>query len=93
MLISHNENGNIKKIYNSPIRPLTNHYVISIHFVIGKEERNVGYFTSLDSGVAAPGVYPLPTTIDVDRIAGWTHSQLVDKLVENMARTMPAGWQ
>jgi hypothetical protein len=92
-LISQHENG-LSRIYSPPIQPsLTNHYFISIYFVIGKQEWNVGCLISLGfygEGVATPGFYPLPTTIDVDRIAGWTHSQLVDELVQRKHGTNDA---
>jgi hypothetical protein len=51
-------------------------------FVNGKLKRNSAFSLFLREGIATPGFYPLPETIEIDRIAGWTHSQLKDALVQ-----------
>ena len=50
-------------------------------FVNGKLKRNSAFSLFLREGIATPGFYPLPETIEIDRIAGMTHSQLKDALV------------
>ena len=45
-------------------------------FVNGKLKRNSAFYLVLREGIATPGFYQLPTTIEVDRIASLTHSQL-----------------
>ncbi|KAL3793356.1 hypothetical protein ACHAW5_006340 [Stephanodiscus triporus] len=49
-------------------------------FVNGNLKRISAFSVFLREEVATPGFDPLPTTIDIDRIAGWTYSQLVDKI-------------
>ena len=50
-------------------------------FVNGKLKRNTAFSLFLREGIATPGFYPLPETIEIDRIAGMTHAQLKDALV------------
>jgi len=49
-------------------------------FVDGKKKKNQAFALFLREGVASPGFNALPTSIDVDKIAGWSYSQLRDAL-------------
>lgn len=51
-------------------------------FVNGKKKENQAFALFLREGVATPGFDPIPTTIDIDRIAGWSYSQLREALVQ-----------
>ncbi|KAL7535409.1 hypothetical protein ACHAXR_006474 [Thalassiosira sp. AJA248-18] len=50
-------------------------------FVNGKTKKNRAFAIFVREGVATPGFNPLPTTIDIDSVAGWTYLQLRDALV------------
>ncbi len=43
-------------------------------FINGNLKRNSAFYLFLREGIATPGFYPLPKTIDVYRIASLTHS-------------------
>jgi len=52
-------------------------------FVDGKKKKNQAFALFIRESVATPGFDPLPTTVDIDRIAGWTYVQLRDTLVRS----------
>ena len=52
-------------------------------FVSAAKRKNQAFALFIREGVATPGFDPLPTTVDVDLIAGWSYSQLRDMLVQS----------
>ena len=51
-------------------------------FVDGKKKKNKAFSLFIREGVATPGFYAVPTTLDIDRIASLTHAQLREALVQ-----------
>lgn len=52
-------------------------------FVDGKKKKNQAFALFIRESVATPGFNPLPISLDIDRIAIWTYTQLRDALVKS----------